>query len=49
MHFILVPKEVGWEDVDCTDMAWNKDRWRAVVNAVLNLQVQKNVGNFVTN
>jgi hypothetical protein len=26
-------------DMDCIDVAQNRDRWRAVVKAVMNLQV----------
>jgi hypothetical protein len=32
-------QEVGCGGLDWTDMAQDKDRWRAVVNAVMNLQV----------
>jgi hypothetical protein len=32
-------REVGWEGMDWTDLAQDRDRWRAVVNAVMNLQV----------
>jgi hypothetical protein len=32
-------QEVGWEDVDWIDMAQDRYRWRAVVNAVLNLRI----------
>jgi hypothetical protein len=32
-------QEVGWEGVDWIYMAQNRDRWRAVVNAVMNLRV----------
>jgi hypothetical protein len=31
--------EVGWGDVDWMVLAQDKDRWRAVVNSVLNLRV----------
>jgi hypothetical protein len=31
--------EVGWGDVDWTGLAQDRNRWRAVVNSVLNLQV----------
>jgi hypothetical protein len=32
-------QEVGWEGVDWIDMAQDRDRWRAFVNAVMNLWV----------
>jgi hypothetical protein len=31
--------ERGWGDTDWIDMAQDKYRWRAVVNAVMNLRV----------
>jgi hypothetical protein len=30
--------EVGWGDVDWIGMAQDRNRWRALVNSVLNLQ-----------
>jgi hypothetical protein len=30
---------VGWEGMDWIDMAEDRDRWRAVVSAVMNLRV----------
>jgi hypothetical protein len=41
-------QEVGWEGVDWIDLAQDSDRWRAVVNAVMNLWVPKNAGNLLT-
>jgi hypothetical protein len=32
-------KEIGWDGVDFTDMAQDRDQWRALVNTVLNLRV----------
>jgi hypothetical protein len=31
--------EVGWSDVDWIDLAQDRNRWRALVNSVLNLRV----------
>jgi hypothetical protein len=31
--------EVGWGDVDWIGLAQNRDKWRALVNTILNLQV----------
>jgi hypothetical protein len=31
--------EVGWGNVDCIGLAKDRNRWRAVVNSVLNLRV----------
>jgi hypothetical protein len=32
-------QKVGWEGVDWIDMAQDRDRWRALVNVVMNLRV----------
>jgi hypothetical protein len=32
-------QEVGWWGMDLIDLAQDMDRWRAVVNAVVNLRV----------
>jgi hypothetical protein len=32
-------KEIEWDGVDWTDMAPDRDQWKAVVNTVLNLRV----------
>jgi hypothetical protein len=36
--------EVGWGDVDWIGLAQNRDRWRTLVNSVLNLRVPSNAG-----
>jgi hypothetical protein len=33
-------REVGWAGMDWIDLAQNGDRWRTVVNMVMNLRVQ---------
>jgi hypothetical protein len=40
--------EVGWEGMDWIEMAQDRDRWWAVVNAVMNLWVPLNTANFLT-
>jgi hypothetical protein len=32
-------REVGWDGMDWIDLAEDRDRWRALVNAVMNLRV----------
>jgi hypothetical protein len=41
-------QEVGWGDMDWIDMAQDKDRWWALVSAVMNLRVPQNAGSFFT-
>jgi hypothetical protein len=31
--------ELAWDGVDCIDLVQDKDKWRALVNSVMNLQV----------
>jgi hypothetical protein len=32
-------REIGWDGRDWIELAQNKDRWRALVNTVMNLRV----------
>jgi hypothetical protein len=32
-------REIGWGAMDWIDLAQDRDRWRALVNTVMNLQV----------
>jgi hypothetical protein len=41
-------QEVGWGGMDWIDMAQDRDRWQALVSAVMNLRVPQNVGNLLT-
>jgi len=41
-------QEVGWGGTDWIDLAQNRDRWRVLVNVVMNLRIPYNVGNFLT-
>jgi hypothetical protein len=36
--------EVGWGDVDWIGLAQDRNRWKALVNSVLNLRVPWNAG-----
>jgi hypothetical protein len=32
-------REIGWDGMDWIDLAQDRDRWRALVNTVMNLRV----------
>jgi hypothetical protein len=41
-------EEVVWESMEWIELAEDRDRWRPLVNVVMNLQVPKNAENFLT-
>ena len=41
-------QEVGCVDMDWIELAQDRNRWRSLVTAVMNLRVPYNAGNFLT-
>jgi hypothetical protein len=41
-------QELGWGCMDWFDMTQDRDRWWALVSAVMNRRVPENAGNFLT-
>jgi hypothetical protein len=37
-------REVGWGDMDWIGLAQDRNRWRALVNSILNFRVPRNAG-----
>jgi hypothetical protein len=41
-------REIEWGDMDWSDLAQDRDQWRALMNTVMNLRVPQNVGKFLS-
>ena len=41
-------REVEFGGMDWIELVMDRERWRALVNEVMNLRVPSNAGNFVT-
>jgi hypothetical protein len=41
-------REIEWGGIDWINLAWDRDHWRSLVNAIINLRVPYNVGKFLT-
>jgi hypothetical protein len=39
-------REIGWGDMDWTDLVQDRDRWKALVNTLINIRVPQNFGKF---
>jgi hypothetical protein len=44
----MVLREVGWDDMDWIDLAQDRDKWKALVNAVMNFRDSQNAGKFLS-
>jgi hypothetical protein len=39
--------EMGWESVDCTNLAQDTEKWQAVLNTEMKLRAPENMGHFL--
>jgi hypothetical protein len=41
-------REIGWGGMDWIDLARDRNQWRPLANTVMNLQVPRNIGKFLS-
>jgi hypothetical protein len=41
-------RDIGWDRMDCIDLAEDRDQWRVLVNTVMNLWFPSNAGEFLS-
>jgi hypothetical protein len=41
-------REIGWVGMDWIALTQDRDRWRALVNTVMNLRLTQNFGKFLS-
>jgi hypothetical protein len=41
-------REIGWDGIDWIALAQDRDKWRALVNTLMNLRVPYNAGKFLS-
>jgi hypothetical protein len=41
-------REIEWCGMDWTDLAQDREQWRALVNTIMNLRFPYNAGNFLS-
>jgi hypothetical protein len=39
---------IGWEGVDWTQLSYDRENWRVVLNSAVKIRVLRNAGNFLT-
>jgi len=44
----MVLKKILWDNIDWSDDTQEREKWSAVVNTVMNIQLAKNVRIFLT-
>jgi hypothetical protein len=41
-------REIGWGDMDWSDLAQDNDKWKVLINMVINLRIPYSCGNSLS-